>query len=57
MEKVLDEWFFNLELKELERIFFWPQGKSDHAFIEDCDDYWRDLTRDEKEWFYEKYQS
>ena len=57
MAKDLDVWFFNLELEQLARIFYWPEGRNAHDFIDDCDEYWRDMSQEEKEWFYEKHRS
>ena len=57
MAKDLDAWFFNLELKQLARIFYWPEGRNAHDFIDDCDEYWRGMSQEEREWFYEKYRS
>ena len=52
MSKDLDVWFSSLDLDQLVRMFSWPAGMDANEFIDSCDDYWWDLTPEEKEEFY-----
>ena len=52
MGKDLDVWFNGLDLDQLVRMFSWPDGMDANEFIDSCDDYWWDLTPEEKEEFY-----
>ena len=55
MNRDLDVWFNGLELEALARMFSWPSGKDANEFIDDCDEYWWNLTPEEKEDFYLRY--
>ena len=52
MNRDLDVWFNGLDLDALVRLFHWPAGKDANEFIDDCDEYWWNLTPEEKEDFY-----
>ena len=56
MNKDLDVWFNSLDLDDLARLFFWPEGKDANDFIDDCDEYWWDLTPEGKEEFYQRHR-
>ena len=48
----LDVWFLSLELDQLVRMFSWPAGMDANEFIDSCDEFWWNLTPEEKEEFY-----
>lgn len=54
-KKDLDIWFNSLDLEALARMFSWPEGHDANEFIDDCDDFWYDLTWEEKEDFYDRH--
>lgn len=56
VKKDLDVWFNGLDLDALVRMFSWPDGKDANDFIDDCDEYWWNLTPEEKEEFYYRHQ-
>ena len=55
MKKDLDVWFNSLDLDALVRMFTWPEGHDAYDFIDDCDEYWWNLTPEEKEEFYYRH--
>jgi hypothetical protein len=56
MYRDLNEWFYSLEPDQLVRMFDWPEGYSTREFLDSCDDYWNDLTAEEREDFYQKHR-
>lgn len=56
MKKDLDVWFNSLDLEQLARIFNWEAGWDANEFIDQCDEWWWDLTPQEKEDFYYRHK-
>ena len=50
-----DAWFYSLDLNHLMRIFIWPDGHDANDFIDDCDEAWEDMTEEEREEFYYRW--
>ena len=55
MKKDLDVRFNSLDLDQLARIFYWEDGWDANEFIDQCDEWWWDLTPEEKEDFYYRH--
>lgn len=55
MSKDLDVWFNGLDLSQLLRIFYCPPEQDYNDFIDDCDEYWWNLSPEEKEKFYQEH--
>lgn len=55
MSKDLDVWFYSLELEQLACLFHWEDGLNAYEFIDSCDEFWWDLTPEEKEDFYYRH--
>ena len=55
MKKDLDVWFNSLDLDQLARIFNWEAGWDANEFIDQCDEWWWNLTPQEKEDFYHRH--
>lgn len=53
----LDEWFSNLELETLLKMFFIKAGQDANDFIDDCDSYWYDLDDAGKRDFYNMFHT
>lgn len=51
----LDVWFNGLDLGALMRIFYCPPGQEANDFIDDCDEYWWNLSPAEKAEFYQRH--
>lgn len=55
MKKDLDVWFNSLDLEQLACIFNWEAGWDANEFIDQCDEWWWDLTPEEKEDLYYRH--
>lgn len=51
-EYELDLWFHQIDLKGLMKIFRSNSGQDANDFIDDCDEYWDNLSYSEKFDFY-----
>ena len=54
-EKILNEWWSGLELKQLLRVFLCPTDMDYNDFIDELDDKWNAMTSEEKMKLYEYY--
>lgn len=51
----LNEWWLNLDLQILMKIFSCPRGRSTKDFVNDCDEMWYLMTDKERMNLYLKY--
>ena len=53
--KELDKWFNRIDGNGLCNMFSCPPKRSMNDFIDDCDEYWRGLSHEEKQELHDRF--
>ena len=51
-----EAWFYGLDLRQLMRLFSWPDSLDANEFIDSCDEAWCEMDEEEREHLYYKYR-